>query len=99
MPGLSPGSFPTYIRKYMPASPIRRGPGDSVPRDRFRFILFLFRKTQFYIPLLRGIIGGFNVIRFVKVMAKESVYTILDLIYRLAEIFIEWYYDKIDGVK
>lgn len=37
--------------------------------------------------------------RFVKVMAKESVFTILDLIYRLAEIFIEWYYDKIDGVK
>lgn len=37
--------------------------------------------------------------RFAKTLAKESVYTILDLLYRLAEIFIEWYYDKIDGVK
>lgn len=34
--------------------------------------------------------------RFVKAMARVSVYLVFDIIYRLAECFIEWYYDWID---
>lgn len=34
--------------------------------------------------------------KFVRGMARESVYLVLDILYRLCNVFIEWYYDWID---
>lgn len=34
--------------------------------------------------------------KFVKAMTRESVYLILDILYRISEAFIEWYYDWLD---
>lgn len=34
--------------------------------------------------------------KFVKAFTRETVYIILDIIYRLASCFVEWYYEWID---
>ena len=34
--------------------------------------------------------------KFVKAFTRESIYLILDILYRIAEAFVEWYYDWID---
>ena len=34
--------------------------------------------------------------KFVKAISRKSVYLILDVIYRLALCFTDWYYDWID---
>lgn len=35
--------------------------------------------------------------KFVKVMARDTWLAVLDLIYRLCHMFVEWYYDFLDS--